>query len=256
MNKVAVLDNSDERGVMVHDNSSTLAMIAKAAADPNTDVDKFERLMAMHERLEAKTAKTAYYAALADMKPKLPIIERNGKITINDKNDKTKVIQSTPYALYEDIDEAITPVLSEHGFVLSFKPGNMPDGRVTVTATLAHRAGHQEEGSFALPLDTTGSKNNVQAAGSSMSYAKRYCATLLLNIRTRGLDDDGNSSDMEAFVNDDQMEKIFDIINRGKIDQAAFCKYMGVTLVAEIQRKDFDKAMDALNVKLRTAPKA
>jgi hypothetical protein len=44
-----------------------------------------------------------------------------------------------------------------------------------------------------LPLDTSGSKNNVQAVGSSTSYGKRYTATLLLNIRTKGEDDDGHA---------------------------------------------------------------
>ena len=43
-----------------------------------------------------------------------------------------------------------------------------------------------------LPVDTSGSKNGVQAVASSVSYGKRYTAGLLLNITTTGEDDDGN----------------------------------------------------------------
>ena len=43
-----------------------------------------------------------------------------------------------------------------------------------------------------MPVDTTGSKNGVQAVASSVSYGKRYTAGLLLNITTTGEDDDGN----------------------------------------------------------------
>jgi len=41
-------------------------------------------------------------------------------------------------------------------------------------------------------VDTSGSKNGVQAVASSVSYGKRYTAGLLLNITTTGEDDDGN----------------------------------------------------------------
>jgi hypothetical protein len=42
---------------------------------------------------------------------------------------------------------------------------------------LSHELGHSEETTMTLPLDTSGSKNNVQAVGSSTSYGKRYTAT-------------------------------------------------------------------------------
>ena len=42
-----------------------------------------------------------------------------------------------------------------------------------------------------LPVDTTGSKNAVQAVGSSTAYGKRYVMEALLNLTSRGQDDDG-----------------------------------------------------------------
>ena len=45
-----------------------------------------------------------------------------------------------------------------------------------------------------LPVDLTGSKNAVQAAGSSVSYGKRYTVSALLNLTSRGEDDDARST--------------------------------------------------------------
>ena len=53
-----------------------------------------------------------------------------------------------------------------------------------------------------LPADTSGSKNVVQAIGSSVSYGKRYTMQALLNITSGGEDDDGHSGGeaAEAFL--------------------------------------------------------
>lgn len=45
-----------------------------------------------------------------------------------------------------------------------------------------------------LPADVSGNKNAVQAFGSSTSYGKRYVLCALLNITTRGQDDNGHGA--------------------------------------------------------------
>jgi hypothetical protein len=163
-----------------------MSVIARAASDPNTDVEKLERLAALYERIMAQNAKAAYTAALAEMQPGLPVIIQRGEI----KHGENKPVLST-YAKWEDINEAIRPVLHVHGFALSFRTGQEGD-RVKITAVLSHRDGHSEETTLSLPIDASGAKNNVQGVGSSTSYGKRYTACALLNITTRGEDDDGN----------------------------------------------------------------
>jgi hypothetical protein len=80
--------------------------------------------------------------------------------------------------------------LPSTGFSLSFKV-RRTDNEIITTGVLAHREGHREETELALPTDTSGSKNAVQAVGSSTSYGKRYTAFALLNITSTGEDDDG-----------------------------------------------------------------
>ncbi len=173
---------------------SMFQLIMRAVQDPACDPVKMAQLLELSRQIRGDDAKAAYVSALVALKPLLPIIDRKGRIVIYEKGkEKTPatLIQSTPYALWEDIDAAITPILHAHGFVLTFRCGAGLEGRITVTGVLSHEQGHSEETTMQLPLDTSGSKNNVQAVGSSTSYGKRYTAGLLLNLRTKGEDDDG-----------------------------------------------------------------
>lgn len=189
MNATAVAMQPEAQSpAVVSDAGSILAVIGRAASDPATDVDKLERLMGLYERIRAGTARAAYTEALAAMQPNLPVIQERGGIL-----DKNRNVQST-YALWEDINEAIKPVLAAHGFAISFRTGQGPDGRVLVTGVLSHRDGHSEETTLVLPIDSSGSKNAVQAVGSSTSYGKRYTASALLNLTSRGEDDDARTT--------------------------------------------------------------
>ena len=172
-----------EEQVVSH-SSALLQVIERAATNPAVDIDKMERLLDMQERIIARDAKAAYAAALAEMAPELPVIVERGGI-----KDRAGKVQST-YALWEDVNDAIKPVLAKHGFALSFRTGR-EEGQITVTGVLSHRHGHSEETTITLPHDSSGSKNAVQAVGSSTSYGKRYTAGLLLNLTSRGEDDDG-----------------------------------------------------------------
>ena len=70
------------------------------------------------------------------------------------------------------------------------------DGFVRVAGILMHREGHREETEMQLPIDASGSKNTVQAIGSSTAYGRRYVLCALLNIATGDEDDDGQLSDL------------------------------------------------------------
>lgn len=170
---------NDDRNLPIAraDGSAILAVISRAASDPNTDVDKMERLMAMYERLQAKQAEADFAAALAEMQDELPSIGERGNAA-----------GRYTYALWEDINAAIKPILKRYGFALSFRTD--PSDGIAVTGILSHRNGHKAETTIKLPPDTSGNKPQVQAVASSVSYGKRYTAGALLNLTSHGEDDD------------------------------------------------------------------
>jgi len=241
-----------ETNVAAHpasDTTSLLQVITRAASDPSVDIEKMERLMAMHERLVERDAKSAFAAALADMQPELPVIGRRGLIEVRKKTSSGErdgeVQQSTPYALWEDINEAIRPVLHKYGFAMSFRIKKEAD-RVEVTSVLSHRGGHSDECTLSLPMDSTGSKNNVQAIGSSISYGKRYGALALLNITTRGEDDDARAAGSPMAINDQQREELSKLLDESGADESRFLSYFGVEFLAELPAAKFAQAKQLL----------
>ena len=163
--------------------SGILAVIERAALNPEVDIQKMEKLLDMQERILERNARMAFDSALAAMQQDMPEIAQNGEIQHGGK-------LISRYAKFEDINEAVKPVLQKYGFAVSFRI-KQPEGKIEVTARLSHREGHAEETSIVLPADTSGAKNAVQAQGSSVAYGKRYAMCALLNISTRGEDDDG-----------------------------------------------------------------
>ena len=164
--------------VPTSETAAVLSIVARAAADPNVDIDKLERLMQMQERAIARQAQTAFDDAMAAMQPELPSIGERGDAA-----------GRYTFAKWEDIQAQIKPVLQRFGFALTFRTDTVD--KVAVTGILSHRAGHREETSITLPTDPSGNKNAVQAVASSVQYGKRYTAGALLNLTSHGEDDDG-----------------------------------------------------------------
>ena len=157
-------------------------------------------------------------------------------------------IQST-YALWEDINEAVRPVLHAHGFGLSFR--TRQDGAtLTITGVLSHRDGHAEEASITLPHDASGSKNAVQAIGSSVSYGKRYTAGELLNLTSRGDDDDGAAAGANT-ISEGQYHELRNLIEEAGADEARFAAFMKVQHLEELPAAAFSAAVAALRNKIR-----
>jgi hypothetical protein len=218
-----------------------LSVIARAASDPAIDVEKMSRLLDMQERIMDRNAKSDFTAAKIEMRPALPEITMKGHIVIRDKNDASKIIQDTPFAKFEDIHEAVMPVLTAHGFDLSFKNGMAPDGKVRVTTILSHVGGHSEDTYFDLPHDSSGSKNAVQAVGSSTSYAKRYGVLSILNIRVVGEDDNANAAV------DPPIEKLTDApFPQGPAKNKTELKALGRSLWRDVEAAEDGDALEVL----------
>lgn len=177
MNAVVKHDAPAQSLAVVGESSVLLTVIERAASNPAVDVDKMERLMAMHQEVLARQARAEYATALAEMQDELPVVAERGDAA-----------GRYTYALWEDINTAIKPVLKAHGFALSFRT-DFTDG-IAVTGVLSHRGGHEERTTIKLPADSSGNKNAVQAVASSVSYGKRYAAGALLNLTSHGEDDD------------------------------------------------------------------
>lgn len=240
----------------VAETTALLGMIERMVRDPTIDIARVERMFALRKEVEAEHARKAFLAALAVVQPKLPIIDRKGRIIIKEKGGE-KIIQSTAYARWEDINEAITPIIAAEGFTLGFEPGNAADGKLTVTGILGHDMGHERRVTITLTHDSTGSKNAVQAVGSSLSYGKRYAAGLLLNITTRGEDDDGKAGgdDPASKITDEQRRTIQALIDETHSDIVKLCRFYKIEALADLPASSYADAISRLEAR-RKGPQA
>lgn len=148
--------------------------------------ENLRELVALQERILDRNAKAAFEAAFAKMQPDLPEIDEKGKIVV-------KGVQRSTYAKLEDIQKAIKPILKQHGFAIRHRtewPADKPN-IIRVVGILSHEQGHREESCFEAPADPSDYRSDIQSQGSTVSYGRRYTTLDLLNITTRGMDNDG-----------------------------------------------------------------
>lgn len=168
--------------------ASLLDVIARAASDPNVDIDKMERLIAMQERIQARDAELAFNnamnAAQAEMRP----------IAANASNPQTR----SRYATFDKLDRVLRPIYTAHGFSLSFDEGESPKPEhVRVLCYVAHIGGHTRTYHRDMPADGKGAKGGdvmtkTHAAGAAGSYGARYLLKGIWNVAVGDEDEDGN----------------------------------------------------------------
>lgn len=222
-----------------------ISLIDRVIRDPKIDLDRVERIFAIRDGVQAKQAAADYARDFSAMQGELPSVVERGTI-----KNKQGAPQSS-YALWEDINAAIKPILTRYGFGLSFRTPQ-EEGAVTVTAILTHSSGHHEETTMRLPTDTTGSKNSVQAIASSTSYGKRYTAGALLNLTSHGEDDDGERGGGSVAVTDEQAAEIdglLEAIDATEEEEAGFLKWLKVKSVSEIPARLHPQAVAKLRAK-------
>ncbi|PCF96336.1 ERF family protein [Vreelandella nigrificans] len=214
------------------ESTAIIQVIERAALNPDVDIDKMERLLQMQERVMDRQAMMAYSAAMAAMQTELPSIEEHGQ----GNNGK--------YATLEDIVDTVRPIMQKYGFAVSFRIQTQERG-IQVTGVLMHKDGHREETSMLLPADMSGNKNTVQAFGSSTSYGKRYVLSALLNITTRGQDDNGNTCTRVKLVTPFQAGQIQRLISQcPATTQEWFSGKYGSAV--QVPQTDFDKLRASL----------
>ncbi|MGQ7956469.1 ERF family protein [Pseudomonas sp. SP16.1] len=188
--KSQVIERQDASPVAVVDEPKTiLQVIQRAAADPQCDIEKMERLMAMHERMQARDAETkfnlAMSAAQSEMRP----------VGADADNKQTR----SKYATYAKLDGALRPIYTRHGFSLSFNSEPAEADVIRVICYVSHSDGHTRSYMLDMPADGKGAKGGdvmtkTHAVGSGASYGMRYLLKMIFNVAVGEDDDDGNSA--------------------------------------------------------------
>lgn len=167
--------------------TSPASMMMTAIAQ-GLDLSKVEKAMELQAVWEKRQAEKAYNKAIANFKANPPEIIKESKVNFDSAKGKVNY----KYASLANVIEKVTPELSKHGLTVSWRTAQ--NDKISVTCRISHELGHYEETSLCADADNSGSKNPIQAVGSTITYMQRYTALALLGLACSDQDDDGRAS--------------------------------------------------------------
>lgn len=221
----------------------TLAQVIIDRIREGASLEETKEYYRFLREIQADEAKLAFDADFVQLK--FPEIPKLGRIELGGNRG------GYAYARWEDINDKIEPVLQARGFKLRFDIEEETETSVTIAAILQHRGGHSIKTRKKLPLDKSGSKNIVQAYGSTQSYAQRYAAIALLNLTSRGEDDDavstnGPQSSDEFFVTPEQVAELENLIPLTGRSVEMFCKKFRIDEIGQLPASRYTTAVTFL----------
>ena len=181
-------------------NNSAITVIENMVSSGNFDVSVARELIEMQKDIMKQQAIINFNHDFSLMSKKIPVIAH------------TKKSYSTTYAPLEDIVKIVQPILSEHGFSVSFSTQQNGIESVKIVCTLMHKDGHTATTELELPTEAvTKGMNKMQAIGAAITYGKRYTLCGILNITTTGDDCNNgfavNAKTSKPRLNDEQFSK-------------------------------------------------
>lgn len=215
--------------------TTPMDMISRAITQ-GASIDIIERLMGLHERWEATQARRAFDEAIASAKAEITPVVRN-----------QTAHNSKKYADFAAIARMVDPIITKFG--LSYRFRTTQTDRINVTCVIAHKAGHSEETTLSGPPDKTGSKNDIQAIGSTLTYLQRYSLTQALGLASADDDDGHTASKTNGLVDDEQADEISDLVIATGADITKFLAYIKAKSISDIPARDYQRAIDMLKLK-------
>ena len=180
----ATLSNVEQKNVSKEANSYDILM---RAIELNVDLDAFEKLVNLVEKVQIDKAKREFYEAFAKFQSQVPPILKTSEVNMGAGRPHYN------YASLYDIISKIQKPLGDNHLSYRWDVKN-DDVMIEVTCILSHKGGYELQTSIAAPRDSSPGKSTVQAIASTITYLKRYTLISLLGIGTADPDDDAVST--------------------------------------------------------------
>lgn len=217
------------------ESAAILSVIERMATNPDIDPDRIERYMTMYEKMGAKKAEQAFGAAMTAAQSEMSVVVTNAE------NPQTR----SRYANYAQLDRALRPIYSKHGFSLSFNDGTpVRDDWVRIECFVSHVDGHTRLYHKDMPADGKGAKGNdvmtkTHAVGAAQSYAMRYLLRMIFNVAVGEEDVDGNVRQDVPTITAEQVAELRTLIKEAAVSEERFCALGKVERMEDIAASDF-----------------
>jgi hypothetical protein len=164
------------------------------------------------------------------------------------KKDASNPHFKSKFATLEAVIEAAHPHLASNGLTVLQGPGLMQGNALTVSTRILHESGEWIETEFAIPM----AKQDPQAAGSALTYARRYSLMAVLNMPA--VDDDGESAmRLVETITQDQADKLREELEATGSNVSGFLSFFKIERIEALPATRHGEAARMIETKRRAA---
>ncbi|UTO29104.1 ERF family protein [Bartonella harrusi] len=201
---------------------TAMDLILTRALENDVDMDRLERLISLREKEIERQNYQNFVRDLSLMQTQYQNIQKN---SINTHTN-------SQYATLDQHIDAVKETLSKYHFALFSRIKEQNHDNIVIEMTLTHPSGNKisTEGKF--PYDAKGCKSVIQSVGSTITYARRYLLSMLLNVASKEDDKDGNMPEKPAFPQ--QINEIRRLMVQTKVEEEKILSYANVEKLDDI----------------------
>lgn len=249
---VSVHEAHQQAPAPVHSPETGLLGVIERMVASDVDITKIEALLKMRaeeedrqRRIEREDrddmARRAFLSAFAKVQGEV------GPILRNKKNEHTR----SAYATLEAIEKAVSPILAANGFSTTCVPVPCElEGHIRMRLTLGHAEGHEKVYEDDFPLDKTGSggkvnKTDIQAKGSTQTYARRYLKASALDLAFMD-DNDGNATKNVPTISEERFMDLRYAIEKAGINEDVILEAENIPSLDQLPANLFNAVMNGV----------
>jgi hypothetical protein len=158
------------------------------------------------------------------------------------------------YADLAGVIDVCRPAFTEAGIAVIQAPSTTDDGSIAVTTTLVHTSGQWMSEQISMAIDPS-AKNPAQAAGSLITYLRRYSLSAFANVAQE--DDDGNSLKVAepariqpSSITDKQVQQIKSLLDEGEAgSEEKFLAAYKISSLSEVPATSFEKLCQTIKLR-------
>lgn len=245
---MSVIDTSNpQTALTVDDGKSQIDPLLVMVLKNEVPVETVERVIALIEKREERSARESYFAALSEFKKscKLIVAESEGKIATRGGSGYT-----IRYAELDTIIEAVTPGLEANGFAFTWDCELTAPTILTTICTLHHVKGHSESSRFPVPTTSSSAMSDQQRHSAAFTFGRRQTLFGVLGLGTTDAGPD-KPQDMEA-ITAEQSANLEALLDETKTDREKFLQYAGVDKLQDIPAGRYSELVALLERKRKT----
>lgn len=222
------------------------ASLIKYAIDRQLPAAELKELVVLHERMEDRVARRAFFEALRAFQQDCPPIKKNKKATIPTKGGGS---YSFKYAELDEIERHVKPYLEKHELAYSFDSTVDDKGSLlTNVFTLRHVLGHSERTTFTLPTSSESAMTAQQRFSAANNFAKRQNIAngLGISITEKEVPDDEVDP---TKIDEDQATHLEDLLAETKTNRVKFLALFDAESVQQVRAAVYPTAVRLLEAK-------